>query len=159
MGDALTAPLRDLNLVRKKTPEALLTAAQGPYRLPEAVTCEALSAEIAQLDAVLGPDIDTVAAAMSLSLRGQQLASDAAIDAVEDLTTGWIPYRGLVRQVTGASKHQRMRDNAEKAGVIRRAYLKGMKAREDCDGLDGPPIVQAADTPAVQVAVAGPATQ
>ena len=160
MGDALVAPLRDLNLMRKSTPEVLLTAAKSPYRLPDAITCETLAQEIAQLDSVLGPDIDTVASDMSLSLRGQQMASDAAVDAVEDLTTGWIPYRGLVRQVTGASKHQRMREGAERAGVIRRAYLKGMKARENCDGLGAPPLVQAAEeSAAVVVAVSGPGVQ
>jgi hypothetical protein len=120
----------------------LVEASRAPYRIPDSLTCATLDAEIARLDAVLGPDIDAPEQVATLTARGQQLASDAAVDAVEDLTTGWIPYRGLIRQVTGASRHERARENAERAGVVRRAYLKGMRVSENCDGLT---LVQAAD--------------
>ncbi len=159
VGDALAAPLRDLNLFRKTAPPVLVEAAKAPYRAPETVDCAVLEEEIRRLDVALGPDVDMPsAAAESLRARGTQLVSNAAMDAVEDLTTGWIPYRSVVRQITGASRHSKRLEEAVHAGAIRRAFLKGMRHRERCGETApvAPEAVVAAAAPAPAAAPAAP---
>lgn len=56
---AMEAPLRDLSLLRHDPPALLTQAAENPFRLPADADCQALIEEIAALDAILGPDIDT----------------------------------------------------------------------------------------------------
>ena len=134
VGDAIAAPLRDLNLFRKTAPPVLVEAAKGPYVAPETLDCTLIEEEIRRLDLALGPDVDApaVAATATLRARGTQLVSNAAVDAMEDLTTGWIPYRSVVRQITGASRHSKRLEEAVHAGAIRRAFLKGLRHRERC---------------------------
>src|SRR5688572_1035342 len=56
---AVTAPLRDLNVLRTKIPEVLLQALADPYARPaRPVTCARLVGLIRPLDETLGPDID-----------------------------------------------------------------------------------------------------
>lgn len=56
--DAATAPLADFNLVQAEIPSVLLQAQKQPYAVPADLGCVALKAEIADLDAVLGADLD-----------------------------------------------------------------------------------------------------
>ena len=51
---------------------------------------------------------------------------------VRNATRGIIPFRGLVRQVTGAQRHQKDMDRAIQAGKVRRAYLKGVGMNKNC---------------------------
>ena len=57
-GDVATTPLSDLNLKKEEIPPILLAAREATYDLGGLRTCRAIGAEIVQLDAVLGPDID-----------------------------------------------------------------------------------------------------
>ena len=77
MGGAITAPLRDMNLVRTKIPNALLDAIDAPYTLPRPFDCPEIAAEVAPLDDALGPDLDKPASASNPSLlqRGGTLAN------------------------------------------------------------------------------------
>jgi hypothetical protein len=134
MKDAVVAPLRDFNLMREKVPVVLTEAAADPYKLPGDATCPALEDEIRRLDLALGPDADMPRGAdkPTMSRRASHAASDAALDAVRDLTTGWIPFRSTVRRLTGASHNQDQKEDATQAGVIRRAYLKGLGLHKGC---------------------------
>jgi hypothetical protein len=134
MKEAVTAPLTDFNLMRKKVPAVLLEASEDPYKLPGDAECPALEDEIRRLDLALGPDADMPRGAdkPTMRRRASHAASDAALDAVRDLTTGWIPFRGTVRRLTGASYHEDKADDASQAGVIRRAYLKGLGLQKGC---------------------------
>ena len=134
VGDAVTAPLKDFNLVRVKVPHALARAAKDPYQKPDRFDCAFLAHEIGQLDLALGPDLDVPRGAerVGLRTRGAQAASDAALDAVRDVTTGWIPFRSVVRRLTGAAQNQDEIEDAVHAGGIRRAYLKGLGRQQDC---------------------------
>jgi len=49
-----------------------------------------------------------------------------------------IPYRGVVRQLTGAEKRARSRNDALLAGTVRRAYLKGYAEMLRCGELTSP---------------------
>jgi hypothetical protein len=132
MGDAVTAPLRDFNIVKPKLPAALKRAAEDPYRRPERVDCAYLACEIAELDSALGPDLDAPRKPVSLRSRGAVAAAEAALDAVRDVTTGWIPFRSVVRRLTGAEDRDDQVEDAVHAGGIRRAYLKGLGRQQDC---------------------------
>lgn len=134
MREAVTAPLSDFNLVRKKVPAVLEAAAEDPYKLPGDAECPALESEIRRLDLALGPDADMPRGAdrPTIRRRASHAASDAALDAVRDLTTGWIPFRSTVRRLTGASHNQDQMEDATQAGVIRRAYLKGLGLQKGC---------------------------
>lgn len=121
VGAALAQPLHDLNLVRGEAPQALVRAAEAPYRATR--DCADISAELAELDGLLGPDIDAT-----------QVKGGAAdfVGAVVSSAAG-LPFRGVVRRLTGA--HQR--DEAVAAAIlgaaVRRGYLKGERAALDCD--------------------------
>src|SRR5690606_26271245 len=58
LGDAVSAPLEDLNLRRQQIPTVLLQAEANPYDLRHLDQCATIGAEIARLDEALGPDTD-----------------------------------------------------------------------------------------------------
>ncbi len=132
-GQAAVTPLADLNLIRKQIPPVLLQAQQQPYAPPAASGCLALATEILALDAALGADLDTPESADKPSLiqRGTGLASDATVDAIRH-STDVLPFRGWIRKLSGAAKHERKITAAIAAGGIRRAYLKGLGQAQHC---------------------------
>ena len=135
IGEAVTAPLKDFNLIRTKVPPALAEAAKDAYRLPGGKTdCVTLAAEVRKLDLALGPDLDVPrnAGRPTMGNRASHAASDAALDAVRDVTTGWIPFRSTVRRLTGAANNEDEMEDAVHAGAIRRAYLKGLGLQQGC---------------------------
>jgi hypothetical protein len=134
-GDAVQAPLEDLNLKREAIPQILADAIQKPYDLTGLDHCEAIAAEVGKLDALLGKDFDEPPppkATTSMTQKGETTANDAAVGAVRGAARSIIPFRGLVRQVTGADKHQKQVDTAIQAGKVRRAYLKGVGMNKNC---------------------------
>ena len=51
--------------------------------------------------------------------------TDATFNLAHSAVSSVIPYRGVVREVTGAEKRARSVNEALLAGTVRRAYLKG----------------------------------
>ncbi len=134
-GDAFTAPLEDFNLRRENIPAILEQAITKPYDLKGLDHCDAISAEVTQLDALLGRDFDEPPPPKDMSTmteKGGRMANKAAVGSVRNATRSLIPFRGLVRQVTGADKHQKEVDTAIQAGKVRRAYLKGVGMNKNC---------------------------
>ena len=130
---AVKAPLVDLNVVRKKIPKVLETARKAPYAMPEDRRCSELATEIAELNRALGTDLDAPKTSRrSLAKQGSDEASKAAAGAMEDLATGWIPYRSWVRRLTGAERHSKVVAKAIQAGLVRRAFLKGIGEQAHC---------------------------
>lgn len=134
MTGAAATPLSDLNLVRTKIPAALLAAQKVPYGVPVDPGCEGLMAEVRQLDAALGPDLDAPPAPgkPSLAERGRAEAGGAALDAMKHTAEGLIPFRGWVRKLTGAERYSKLVTDAIAAGIVRRAYLKGLGQAQGC---------------------------
>lgn len=134
MGEAVTAPLADLNLLRTKIPPALIEAKKAPYLQPAVSDCESLISEVHQLNEALGPDLDNHSPEDDTSLmeRGATEAGDAVIGAIKSASVGWIPYRGWVRKLTGAERHSKEVASAIKAGLVRRAFLKGLGLAREC---------------------------
>ena len=129
VGDAVQAPLEDLNLKRTDIPEVLQQARSAPYAAQQPISCAALAAEIARLDEVLGDDLD-LPAADEPTLNRQ--AAAIAIEAVRGAATDIIPFRSWVRRLTGAEQHSREVQAAVRAGLARRAFLKGVGMQRNC---------------------------
>jgi len=140
VSEAVTAPLVDLNLLRTKIPPVLIEARKAPYQTPVTSGCEALATEIQTLDEALGPDLDAPKSGSDATLfeRGTEEAGDAAIVAIKSAAVGWIPYRGWVRKLTGAEKHSKEVASAIAAGIVRRAYLKGLGQAQGCPASASP---------------------
>ncbi len=145
VADAATTPLADLNLVRAEIPPVLAAALKGPYRAPEA-GCEPVAAEVLQLEAVLGADLDVPpsAARPSLIERAGHGAGDAAVGALRNTAEGVIPFRGWVRKLTGAERYSREVAAAIAAGSVRRAYLKGVGQARGCAVPAAPAVMPSA---------------
>src|SRR5436190_5316076 len=128
---AATSPLRDLNLMRTKIPDVLLMALVDPYaRPPKNWKCAQLIAHLQPLNAALGPDIDILPAGdEDLTERGRETALGAAADFASDA----IPFRGWVRKLSGAERHDKLVQAAIIAGFTRRAYLKGLGETKGCN--------------------------
>jgi hypothetical protein len=168
-GDAFTAPLEDLNLKRQAIPSILQSAITKPYDLTGLDTCEAIAGEVAQLDALLGADFDeppAPAADDSMTDKGQRMAGHAAVGAVRSASRSIIPFRGIVRKMTGAERHEREVDTAIQAGKVRRAYLKGVGMNKNCAPPAAPSwfkprvyVQTYTDAPAAQTAPTNPPAQ
>lgn len=128
---AARAPLKDFNLMRDSIP-AVLTRIEYPYQINGPVYCDKLVQEVTALDEVLGVSHDIHKDELSRSEATAEAASNAAQNALEDVATGWIPYRSVVRRITGATKHERSIRKAYERGRIRRAFLKGVGGAFQC---------------------------
>jgi len=147
VGEAITAPLADLNLLRTRIPPVLIEAQKFPYQLPANSTCEMLVDEIRMLDEALGPDLDAPKPDTDLTLmeRGTEEAGDAAIGAIRNTAVSWMPYRSWVRKLTGAEKDSKEVASAIAAGIVRRAYLKGLGQAQGCPAPASPLPKEAKD--------------
>ena len=122
--DAAKTPLTDLNIGRdKEIPAVLQVATADPYTLKGLGKCAQLSAAIAELDAALGPDID-----LPRSERARISEGRVARWAI----ASFIPFRGLIREVTGANKQDELVGDAIQAGQTRRGFLKGVGLARKC---------------------------
>lgn len=128
--DAALSPLEDLNLRRQDIPERLASL-DTPYGPPQGadLSCAVIADEVARLTAVLGEDDDLPSPDdeddEDRAKWAADKSSDAALGAVASEARGFIPFRGLVRDATGASAHARRVTRAYRLGGERRAYLKG----------------------------------
>lgn len=143
-GEAVAAPLTDFNLRKRETPELLLnlgyvyahsTTETDEVELPD---CDAIAAEIADLDTVLGYDYDVTRETEDGEDFGSG-AGSAFLAGVEGATTFFIPFRGAVREVSGAASEERARTQAYVNGISRRAHLKGLGLGLGCD-VDAKPV-------------------
>jgi hypothetical protein len=131
---AATAPLDDLNVRQIEIPPILILATQNIYALTAIDTCAILAREIGKLDAVLGPDLDAEVSGDdgTLTERGESFAHRTAISTVRDASSEVIPFRGIVRKISGAQRHQAEVEAAIMAGTARRSFLKGIGMAKNC---------------------------
>jgi len=137
---AVATPLNDLNLVREKIPPLLIAAKASPYAVPADKDCDSLESAIRALDEVLEPDVDNNATGEKPNLveKGADLAGQSAVDTLRATTESVIPFRSWIRKLTGAERHSREVATAIAAGVVRRAFLKGMRAAQACEANNEP---------------------
>jgi hypothetical protein len=121
--DVATTPASDLNLMKDEVPPVLIAAQGNPYATDGLKKCSHYASAIGELDAVLGPDVD-VAAAKDGKLQVGQVA--------QSVVGSFIPFRGVIREVSGARKQQDAVEAAIVAGMMRRAFLKGVGLKLGC---------------------------
>ena len=129
LAGAAAAPLRDANLMRTEIPQVLLDALADPYKRPRPFTCAQYIALVRPLDEALGPDFDVPAADDASLVRK---ANDVALGGAASLAQDIVPFRGWVRRLSGAQRHDALVSAAITAGASRRAYLKGLGEAKGC---------------------------
>lgn len=131
MGDhaerAATTPVRDLNIKSDEIPPKLLEVRDDPYALDAGWRCRQIIDEVVELNAVLGPDYG-----VEVEKSKAEKREEAAGRISGGIIGGLIPFRGLVREITGASKKDREIQAAYVAGAVRRGFLKGVGLRRGC---------------------------
>lgn len=151
MGDAVATPVSDLNLRKEAIPPLLLTAQQQPYATAGLRRCGQIVAAVGELDVVLGPDIDLPQDTKSRTSAGS--VAQAAVGS-------FIPFRGLIREISGANESERKLGAAIQAGIARRAYLKGLGEARGCRypaRSAGPAEIAALAPPPAEAKAAAPA--
>lgn len=121
--DVVTTPATDLNLRKNEIPALLVAAEQRPYVLRGLGSCSQLATAIGELDAVLGDDIDVPQA------EGRRMSPGRVAQSV---VGAFIPFRGVIREISGANSHDRALQAAILAGVARRSFLKGIGQARGC---------------------------
>lgn len=127
VGDVATTPLEDLNLKGDKIPPVLQSALADPYGMGGIRKCASIIGAVGELDAVLGPDFDVP---VDADVDDKRRGTVGRIG--KRLVGGLIPFRGLVREISGAAERDRKMQEAIYAGVTRRAFLKGMGQQRGC---------------------------
>lgn len=128
-------PLRDLNIDAQDIPPVLLTAAQNPYATDGLGKCNAIVSAIADLDSVLGGDYDIA------TDDGSDRFSEGRI--AQKMVGSLLPFRGIVREVTGAASNDRAMRAAYTAGMVRRSFLKGWGLGRGCAYPARPKVAEA----------------
>ncbi len=122
--DVAATPMSDLNLRKSDIPPLLIAAQDKPYDMTGLSRCSAIAAAVGELDAVLGEDIDMPRAA------GQKMPSAGRL--AQWAVGSFIPFRGAIREISGANEQERRMLVAINAGQARRAFLKGAGQARGC---------------------------
>src|SRR5689334_185110 len=112
MAEVRPGETQGLGLMGPEVPPLLKTVAADPYRAPAEPACRSIPAELTALNEVLGPDTDE-------HVKGKShLVANALGGAVRRM----IPYRGVVRFLTGAGQKDKDLTAAVMAGFARRGF-------------------------------------
>lgn len=121
--DVATTPMTDLNIRKDQIPQILIDAQVRPYDLTSMKRCAQIAAQVGELDAILGYDIDLP------QVEGRRVSPGRVAQSV---VGSFIPFRGVVREISGANAEQRRLQAAIQAGMVRRAFLKGIGEERGC---------------------------
>lgn len=125
-GKIATQPGRDVGAIKTNIPPVLQDAAEAPYSMAGIKTCRDISAAFHALTDVIGPDFK--AGEVKKENRAGKLAEAGG----KTIINSFIPFRGLVREVTGAAPAERRLERAITAGYARRGFLRGMHQVRKC---------------------------
>lgn len=125
-GDIASQPARDVGASSKEIPPVLQNAAEAPYAMPKNRTCKGLNTAILELNEVLGPDF-------AMGKEANENKTGKIAEAVgKTVVNSIIPFRGLVREISGAAPAERRLEAAVATGIARRGYLRGMATAKAC---------------------------
>ncbi len=125
--NAFEQPFRDVSWMRENPPEILIRAAEDPYAWGVSADCSDVLSEIEALELVLGPDLDQILEEDGESDRDGNAMLSGAIGSLIGL-----PYRGVIRSLSGAGKREDELRKAILAGMVRRGFLKGLALDAAC---------------------------
>ena len=121
-------PARDVGASKTTVPPVLQEAIAAPYSMTSTASCKQLASGLGRLNAVLGPDFG--AGAQTNENRASKIAQAGGQTVVNSL----LPFRGLVREVSGAAPAERRLNAAIDAGYARRGFLRGLQKARKCRG-------------------------
>jgi hypothetical protein len=124
--EIVTQPARDVGVSKVEIPPVLLKASEAPYGLKDVRTCKQLSTAMTQLSAVLGPDLAGGEA------KPENRAGKLAEAGGKTVINAILPFRSLVREVSGAAPAERRLAAAVNAGFARRGFLRGVYTSRNC---------------------------
>src|SRR3546814_19207428 len=116
-GESVTEPFDG-----KEVPDKLLAIQSDPYSLAGLRRCAAIIREVEELDAVLGPDVNE-RVDKSLAKKREETAGRVA----GTVAGSFIPFGGLIGEVTGANDERRRYAVAVCEGTVRSAGRRGGK--------------------------------
>jgi hypothetical protein len=116
-------PLTDLNVKKGEIPPILLRAQAAPYSLAGLKSCPSIVREVGGLNSVLGDDVD-------IAKGGKRNTSAGHV--AQSVVGSFIPFQGVIREVSGASAEQRKLEAVIRAGMARRGFLKGVGLSRGC---------------------------
>ncbi len=126
--DIAMSPLSDINIRKKDVPVVLDMAMIKPYDLTGIKSCKGFTTAIMDLDGALGDDIDVATGEKS----DEEKMGNGAGAIAKSVLGSFIPFRGIIREVSGANAQERLWDRALYAGAVRRAFLKGVGQQRGC---------------------------
>lgn len=122
--DVAKTPISDLNVGRDgEIPPLLVSATAEPYSLTGLGRCRQIAGAIQELNEVMGPDID---------LPQEERDRISAGRVGKWVVASFIPFRGLIREVSGANAQDKKVNAAIQAGLTRRGFLKGVGQAKGC---------------------------
>jgi hypothetical protein len=104
----------------------LEAARANPYGLGNTRSCAGISRALRDLDSALGPDLD--APQTRQGSRAGQIAEAGGRAVVNTI----IPFRGVVREISGSAGADRRMQAAVDAGLARRGFLRGLAQARGC---------------------------
>jgi hypothetical protein len=119
-------PARDVGLLKRKVPPVLEDALADPYSIRGLKTCAQLATAVRTLNEALGPDYR--AGVVYRENRAGKLAAAGGKTVINSI----IPYRSLVREITGAAPADRHMNAVIDAGLARRGFLRGLQNKQRC---------------------------
>lgn len=119
-------PARDMGISKRKVPAVLEDALADPYGIRKLRTCAQLAAAVRTLNEALGPDYQ--AGGEYRENRAGKLAAAGGKAVINSI----IPYRALVREITGAAPADRHMEALIDAGLARRGFLRGVQYKQRC---------------------------
>ena len=121
--DVVSQPAKDVGIAKNKIPPSLVEASNAPYSLAGLKTCRQLADAVRVLDAALGPDYSAGGPNDKVSVG--KAAGGAVVNSL-------IPFRGVVREVSGAAAADPRLTAATQAGFARRGFLRGVHQTRGC---------------------------
>ena len=122
-GHIVSQPARDVGLEKTKIPPLLVKVSENPYTTEGTGSCAQLSSSIAALTRIIGPDFSSSPAANKTNMA--KIGGTAVVNSL-------IPFRGIVRAVSGSSAAEQRKNAAIDAGVARRGFLRGLQVARKC---------------------------
>lgn len=126
--NVVTQPARDIGIDKAKIPPVLEKSTEAPYAMPKG-GCRAITGELAELNKAIGPDFGT-GTENNENRTGKIMEAGGSA-----LVNALIPFRGLVREVSGAAPAERRLNAAVSTGLARRGFLRGVAKVKGCKGV------------------------
>ena len=132
LGNALSAPLEDLNIKQTPIPGSLIRSQANPYAIGGMDHCESIAAEVGALDDALGPDVDVPPPDLTAAQRDADKGAKMTLSFVHGAALSAMPFHSWVARLSGADRHRSEVQAAIKAGAERRAFLKARGMALNC---------------------------